>query len=169
MDTVVTDKEIEEYYHQNQSNFILNTTLMKGLFIKVPSNAPELYKLRQWYRSENEEDIKNLEGYCFKYATVNDHFNDGWVNLSEVLRLFPAGTSESFITTRKNLETRDASFVYFLNAREVSPAGTVSPLELVKNDIRSIILNKRKITLVIELESSIFLDAQNREHFNIYQ
>ena len=171
MDTIVTDREIDDFYKQNQSNFILNRTLMRGLFIKVPSGAPELYKLRRWYRSEVAADIRDLEGYCFKHATLYDHFNDGWVNLSEVLRLLPASlsTAESALQSRNYLETWDAGFVYFVNAKEIHAAGTVTPLELVKNDIRSIILNKRKITLVNELESDIFLDAQNREHFNIYQ
>ena len=60
-------------------------------------------------------------------------------------------------------------YYYFLNAKEIAPEGTVSPLEIVKNDIQSIILNKRKIKLINELESSIYSDAQNREHFTIYQ
>ena len=50
-----------------------------------------MYKLRQWYRSDDAENIKLLEGYCFKYAAVYDHFNEGWVNLNEVLRMIPSG------------------------------------------------------------------------------
>ena len=171
LDTVVTDTEIENFYKENQSNFILNGALMKGVFIKIPVKAPEAYKVRQWYRSDNPENIKSLEGYCFKHATVYDHFNDGWVKLNEVLPMIPAvpGNSEAAILSRKYIETRDAEFLYFLNAKEIAPSGNVSPLEIVKNDIESIILNKRKINLINELESNIYSDAQNRDHFTIYQ
>jgi hypothetical protein len=171
LDTLVTQAEVESYYKENQSNFILNESLMKGVFIKVPVKAPEIYKVRQWVRSENPENIKNLEGYCFKYASVFDHFNDGWIKMNEILPMIPAvwGNSESAILSRRYIETHDSSFYYFLSAKEIVPAGNVSPLETVKNDIQSIILNKRKIKLINELESNIFSDAQNREHFTIYQ
>ncbi len=92
LDTLVTDKEIEDYYKANQSNFVLGEPMMKGLFIKLPVNAPEIYKLRQWYRAEDTESIKKLEGYCFAHAKVYDHFNESWVNLNEVLRMMPSGT-----------------------------------------------------------------------------
>jgi hypothetical protein len=171
LDTVVTGAEIENFYKENQSNFILNGALMKGVFIKIPVKSPDSYKVRQWYRSDVPENIKNLEAYCFKYATVYDHFNDGWVKLNEVLPMIPAvpGNSESSIVSRRYIETRDTAFLYFLNAKEIAASGNVSPLEIVKNDIESIILNKRKISLINELESNIYSDAQNRDHFTIYK
>jgi hypothetical protein len=170
LDTVVTDEEVEKYYKENQSNFILNESLLKGIFMKIPVNAPDIFKVRQWYRSDNPEYIKNLEGYCFKHASVYDHFNDGWVKMNEILPMIPAfyGNSESALLSRRYIETRDSAYFYFLSAKEVIASGTVSPLVIVKNDIQNIILNKRKIKLINELEAGIYTDAQNREHFTIY-
>lgn len=171
LDTVVTELEIENFYKENQSNFILNGALIKGVFIKIPVKAPDAYKVRQWYRSDNPENIKRLEAYCFKHATVYDHFNDGWVKLNEVLPMIPAVSenSEASVISKRYIETKDNAFLYFLNAKEIVSSGNVSPLEIVKNDIESIILNKRKISLINELESNIYSDAQNRDHFTIYQ
>jgi hypothetical protein len=171
LDTLVTEKEIEDYYKENQSNFMLGEPLMKGVYIKVPVNAPNLNKLRKWSRSDDTESIKKLEGYCFANATVYDHFNEGWVNLNEVLRMIPSAGEgvENSLQYRKYLETRDANYYYFLSIKEIAPEGTVSPFELVKNDIHYIILNKRKVKLINGLESSLYSDAQNREHFTIYQ
>jgi len=169
LDTVVGEQEIENYYKENQSNFVLGEPLMKGLFIKLPSKAPEMYKLRQWYRSDDAENIKRLEGYCFKYATVYDHFNEGWVNLNEVLRMIPSGeTYKNNLEYRKYLEVKDNENYYFLSIKEIASEGTVMPFDLVKNDIHYIILNKRKVQLINELDASIYSDAQNRDHFTIY-
>jgi hypothetical protein len=171
LDTVITDKEVEDYYKENQSNFILNESMMKGTFVKVPVKAPEIYRVRQWLRSENPENMMKLEAYCFKYASAYDHFNDEWVKMNEILPMIPpvSRNAEPAILSRRYIEARDSSFYYFLSAKEIVASGTVSPLEIVKNDIRSIVLNKRKIKLVNELESNIYSDAQNREHFTIYQ
>ena len=169
LDTVVGAQEIENYYKENQPNFILGEPLMKGLFIKLPAKAPEIYKLRQWYRSDDPEKIKLLEGYCFKYAAIYDHFNEGWVNLNEVLRMIPSGdTYKNTLDYRKYLEIKDNEYYYFLNIKEIAPEGTVTPFDLVRNDIHYIILNKRKVQLINELDVSIYSDAQNREHFTIY-
>ncbi len=171
LDTVVTDKEIEDYFKANQSNFMLGDPLMKGFFIKVPASAPDISKLRQWYRSDDKETMNKLEGYCFAHATVYDHFNDGWVNQNEVLRMIP-GNEESFRSTlgyRNYLEVKDNNFYYFLYVKETAAEGSVSPFELIRDDIHYIILNKRKVKLIDELERNIYSDAQNREHFIIYQ
>jgi hypothetical protein len=72
------------------------------------------------------------------------------------------------LMSRKFLEIRDDGYLYFISAKEIAPEGTVSPFELVKEDIHYIILNKRKVKLINELETSIYSDAQNREYFTIY-
>jgi len=171
LDTVVTFQEMEEYYTQNKSNFILNETMFKGLFIQVPVNAPEIYKLRQWYRSDDTASIKKLEGYCFEFARVYDDFGEDWVKLSEVMQMIPsgAGSAQNSLQYRKYLETRDNDYLYFLHVKEIIPEGTVSPFELVKDDVHYIILNKRKILLINELELNILSDAQNHDYFTIYQ
>src|SRR4030042_4092433 len=61
LDTTIRSEEIEEYYNQNTSNFLLNQNIVKSIYIKVPRSAPEIYKLRQWYRSDDPESLKNLE------------------------------------------------------------------------------------------------------------
>jgi hypothetical protein len=171
LDTVVNESEIESWYKENQASFILNQPMMTGVFIKLPVKAPEIYKVRQWYRSDKSEDIKLLEAYCFKNAKVYDHFNDNWVSVNEVLRTIPAD-NQLLLNTLKNrgyIETRDENYYYFVSANKLAVEGTTTPYELVKDNIHSIILNKRKVQLISELESSIFSDAQNREHFTIYK
>ena len=171
LDTLVDESEIDTYYKENQANFILNEPLMKGLIIKLPVGAPEIYKVRRWYRSDNPEDLKQLEAYCFSHASVFDHFNENWVNVNEVVRMIPAD-DELLLNTLKNrqyIEIRDQNYYYFVNAKELADIGTTTPYELVKSNIHSIILNKRKVQIISDLESSIYNDARNREHFTIYQ
>jgi hypothetical protein len=171
LDTLVDETEMEAYYKENQANFILNEPMMKGLIIKLPLNAPELHKVRQWYKSDNSEDLKQLEAYCFKNAAVYDHFNENWVNVNEVIRMIPAD-DKILLNTLKNsscIEIKDQNYYYFVSARELAAEGTTTPYELVTNNIHSIILNKRKVRLINELETSIFNNAQNREHFTIYK
>jgi hypothetical protein len=120
--------------------------------------------------SSDPENIRKLEEYCFSNAEIFDDFDEQWVKMYDVLKLLPQSEMDhsSSLLNRRSLETHDDQFHYFIYAREVAPEGTVSPFELVQAEIQHIILNKRKITLINELEQRIFQDAQNREHFTIY-
>lgn len=171
LDTVINFQEIEEYYNNNQSNFMLNKNLVKALYIKIKRSSPELWKLRQWYRQDDSESIKNLEAYCFKYADYYDYFNDQWVDFSALVDKVPLqiGNPENYLRYRQYIEAYDSTHNYFIRIFKVALKGEPSPLELVKDDIEKIILNKRKIELLATLEEDIYNDALKRGLFTIYE
>ncbi|NJK86143.1 MAG: hypothetical protein HC906_09395 [Bacteroidales bacterium] len=55
-----------------------------------------------------------------------------------------------------------------MNFRDFKLSGEVAPLEYVEQNIRNIILNKRKVQLINTLESNIYNDALNRGYFTIF-
>jgi hypothetical protein len=170
LDTFVNSQEIVDYYNENSSNFLLNANIVKALFLQVPRTSPEIWKARRWYRSDNEEDIKKLEDYCYQYATKYDYFNDNWIYFSEIEKILPIkiDNPESYLKYRKFIEIKDSTYYYFVSIKDYRLVGTVSPLETVRENIRNIIFNKRKISLIKELEFEIYNDALNRNNFTIY-
>lgn len=170
LDTNVTKDEIEAYYNENGSNFVLNNNIVKALYIKVPRTAPDLWKLRRWYKSDNEEHIKELEAYCYNHADKYDYFDENWVQFDMIRNQMPRiySSTENILKYRNNIEVRDSTHYYFVRLYEYRMAGDINPLQNVENNIKNIILNKRKIEYTNSLESEIYNDALNRENFNIY-
>jgi hypothetical protein len=171
LDTTISDQEIEEYYKQNPSNFLLNRNIVKSTYIKIPRSAPEIYKLRQWYRSDDPESIKNLEAYCYQHAETYNFYDDNWVDFSKLLDKIPVqiGNPENYLRYRQTIEASDSTYYYFVRIKQYAFSRDPSPLELVREDIEKIILNKRKIKLLNELEATIYNDAQNRGQFTLYE
>lgn len=170
LDTVIASEEIETYYNSYSINFILNNNLFKGIYIQVPRTAPEIYKVRRWYRSNDPEHLKELESYCYNYATKYDYFEETWVYLDDKLAQMPKIyiRPENLLKYRKSYEIKDSTYYHFLKITDYRLASTVAPLEFIEEDIKSILLNKRKIQLIQELEANVYNDALNRENFNIY-
>jgi len=170
IDTVISDEEIETYYNSYSPNFILNNNLFKGIYIQIPRTSPELYKIRSWYRSDNPDHIKKLESYCYNYATRYDYFEETWVPFDDVLNNMPKIyiRPENLLKYRKSYEIKDSTYYHFLKISDYKLTSTIAPLEFIKNDIKSILLNKRKIQLIQELEANVYNDALNRDNFNIY-
>ncbi len=170
LDTNISKEDIEEYYNKNGSNFILNNNIVKALFIKLPRSAPDIWKLRKWYKSDNEEHIKELDAYCYNNAEKYDYFEEDWVQFDIIRNQMPRiyQTTENLLKFRKTVEVRDSTYYYFVRLYDYRLAGDINPLENVENNIKNIILNKRKIKYINRLESEIYNDALNRENFNIY-
>jgi len=170
LDTFISYEEIQAYYDENPSNFNLDEHIVKCLFIKLPIDAPNLYRVRQLYRSEREEDVRQLESYCYQYALKYDYFDEDWVPFESITRELPVEirTPERYLRYNRYIEQQDSLHRYLVNIREYQLAGMVAPLPYVDEKIRTIILNKRKVQFVRDLENNIYMDALNKGDFTIY-
>jgi hypothetical protein len=171
LDTFISEKEIEEYYTNHSSNFILNSPLIKGIYIQVAKNAPNIAKIKKIYRSDNTDDIKELERYCYSSASKYEYFDDNWIYFNKIFNYMPETymRPENILQSRKYFEAQDSAFCYLIKISDYKLAGEVTPLVLIKEDIKSILLNKKKIQLIHVLESDIYNDAFNHGYFKLYQ
>lgn len=170
LDTIVGDDEIELFYTENSSNFILNESVVKALFIQIPTDSPYFDKIKGLYKSNKEDDIKELDNIAYQVAIKYDYFNDKWLPISRILRELPEPIKdpEAFLLYNRSIEMSDAASTYFVSFRDMMRQGQQSPIEFEKENIKSIIINKRKQNLVMDLESKIYTDARNYNHFNIF-
>jgi len=171
LDTVVAAGEIESYYQANSSNFILGQDVIKGTFIKVPLSSPRLDELRRWSYTNGEDELDLIEKYCISYAEKYSDFNDTWIYFSSIKPQLPMTISQPsrYLRYNKNIETTDSMYRYFLHISDHLPEGEMTPLEMVSDDITSILLNKRKIKFFQNLEQRVYDDGVSRNQFEIYQ
>jgi len=170
LDTIIYETEIQDYYDQNISNFILDDNIIKVIFIKIPRSAPNIHLIRTWYKSDGDEDIEQMEDYCFQYADKYDYLVDEWNLFDTFLEEIPdvINNQEQYLRYNNFIETQDSLFYYLVNIKDCRLKSTVAPLNYVSDNIRYIILNKRKIEFIKELENDSYNDALNRNSFEIY-
>jgi len=170
LDTIVRDEEMQKYYQDYSSNYILDGDVVKVTFIKVPLIAPQLNEVRQWYRSNNLEDLDLLEKYCLNYADRYIIKDNKWYKFTELIEGLPLKVDNPgrFLNYTTNIDVRDSIFNYFIHIYERIPESQISPFELVKDDIRTVILNKRKIEFIQDLENSVYKDGLSRNQVEIY-
>jgi hypothetical protein len=170
LDTVVSFKEIEEFYNENNSNFILDESIVKALFIIIRLDDPYYEKIKSLYKSSKEEDIKELDNLAYQVAIKYDYFNDQWIHFSRILRELPEplNNPEAYLLSNRSIEMNNGTQAFLVSFRDILHKGQQSPLVYEKDNIQSIILNKRKQRLVIDLETKIYNDARNYNHFEIF-
>ena len=170
LDTVVDEKEIVQYYKQNTQNFTLSFDIVQAQYLKLPLKVPKLEKVKLWLKSDNAEDMKQLEGYCFQYAIKYDYFNEEWINFDNIRMLLPVKLPVEDQNLRNNqfIDVKDSVYQYFVYIKNFEPKGSIAPFKYIKNDIQSIILLKRKQKLINDLENRIYFDALNKNNFTIF-
>ncbi len=170
IDTIISQFDIDNYYKDYSANFILNQNIIKALYIKVPIPVPNLTKIQQLYKSEKEDDWDELEDYCFQNATKFDNFGDRWIYAQELLNKLPGSISDEdrFLRNTKYYETSDLTHHYFVKIQEFELKDNLAPLPFVKENIKKILLTKRKIQFIKDLEENIYRDAESKNKFKIY-
>lgn len=171
MDTLVTEAEIKEYYDSHLQNFTLQRNILKALFLKLPQEAPNINRAREWFRSDEQNDIQSLESYAYQFAEKFDDFGENWVSMNFLLRELPSNIDNEsyFLQNNRYYETSDSSYHYFVNIRDFRLKGSVAPPEYVKDDIKTIILNNRKIEFLQELENGIYNEGIRDNSFRVFK
>jgi hypothetical protein len=171
MDTLITEAELESYYASNEKAFNLSLNIVKALFIKVPYSAPALDKIRLLAHSNSQQEFQQLESLCFQFAEKFDDFNEQWISAGRLLSELPEeiGDQESFLKRKSFYEWNDSTgVVCFLSIRDYRLRSSPAPFDYVRNDIKRIIWNTRRLELIQSLENGIFNEAIREKKFSIY-
>lgn len=157
----ITDEEKQKFYDENQDQFVLDHSLIKGLFLKIPIDAPNLDEVKKWYRSTSEASIEKIEKYSVQNAVVYDYFYDKWVSFDEVFVNIPIQvTNENeFLRTHSFVETADSSYCYLLNIEEYVAKGKIAPFEYASTQISDMLVNQRKVQFLKNFEEELYNDA----------
>lgn len=170
LDTVVNVEEIEKYYQENKSNFELKDNIIKVTYVKVRKNAPKVEKIKDWYRSNQVKDKDALSSYCYQYAENFFLDENTWLLFDDVLKEIPIKLydKEQFLQNNRTIETQDSVYLYFVNIKGFMTKNSISPLSFEKENIRNIILNKRKVELIKKMREDIYNEAAANKSFEIY-
>ncbi len=158
---LVTSREIEEYYTQMQDNFNLQESIIKGIFIRIPKDAPNQDLLRKWINSADLENLVNIEAYAFRNARTYEQFVETWVPFSRINSLLPeaVGNEERFLRWNTFYETSDGTYNYFLSITDYKLPGSSAPIKYVEERIKAILLNKKRIEFIQQLGADLYDEA----------
>jgi hypothetical protein len=163
LDTTINPAEIEAYYKQNSANFELRSNIIRLKYIKLPIKTPNADNAKRWFVSKRPDDFKRLEQFVNLYA-VNFLLDDtNWLLLDDVIKEIPMGnySMADFNSNNRFLELDDKDYHYLVAINGFMVKDSNAPLSFEKDNIRNIILNKRKIKLVEQMQLDAFNDAMN--------
>lgn len=167
----ITLAEIDQYYEENKSLFVLDKPLAKGLFIKVPLQSSGLADVRRWYKKNTQDAIEKLEKYSLRNAVTYDYFNDQWRPLEEIEAMIPVknwNSGSSYLKQNQNIELKDTAFHYFLHIEEYLGKGEQKPLDFAQEEIKEILINLKRVDFVNRVKEDLFRQASEKNGIIYY-
>ena len=170
IDTTVTDVEAKAYYEENREAFRLNEELLQFRYIHIDENMIDFNNIEKKFKRFNEVDKRNLDSISiqFKSYSLNDSI---WIKAAQVIDKIPVITSENknqLLKKSNFIQLKDSLGVYLMQINGVLMRTEIAPLEYVKPTIDQIVINKRKLELIKDLEKDITKDAIKNNQFEIY-
>ena len=166
LDTIIFDDEVEAYYLINNENFKLNEVLVKSRYLYFDASIINKKEIVKFFKSEEIEDAEELERQqlSFKMYQLNDSI---WTELDKILLKLPF-SKENLLKKSKFIQKQDSLGLYLVAIKDVLRRNDIAPLSYIKPTIKEMILHKRKIELIRDIEKIIVKDATKNNNFKIY-
>ena len=166
LDTIISDNEVEAYYLINNENFKLNEVLVKSRYLYFDASIINKKEIVKFFKSEEIEDAEELERQqlSFKMYQLNDSI---WTELDKILLKLPF-SKENLLKKSKFIQKQDSLGLYLVAIKDVLRRNDIAPLSYIKPTIKEMILHKRKIELIRNIEKIIVKDATKNNNFKIY-
>lgn len=169
--STISEEEMRSYYNGQQENYKLWEPVVKGVFVKVAKSAPNLALVDSKYRSLRSSDLTDLEGYCFQNARKYSIFADQWVTLTSITDLLPTRIAniEEILKRDGYFTTVDLDFKYYIAIHDVHWVGEFAPYESVKDKIRALLVNKKRLEFIKNMEAEIYDDGVRSGNVEFYE
>lgn len=166
----ISEDSIKRYYEAEKQLFNLEHAMIKGLFIKLPMNAPQIKEVKKWCVSYKSEDLDKLEKYVLRNSLNYDYFADNWRHLHEVVNMLPINEADalSVLSKSKLIEVSDESYVYLLSISEIIHKGETMPYEVAKPEVIDVIINKNRIEYIEKVKSELYNKAEKNKEIKYY-
>tara|TARA_R110002050_G_scaffold109799_1_gene221435 strand:+ start:178537 stop:179391 length:855 start_codon:yes stop_codon:yes gene_type:complete len=169
LDTNVSATEIEVYYQENKSRFGLVDYIVKAMYLKLDSASVKNKKIRKWLMSDNDDDHEKLDAFCYMHS-ASFSIDEEWIYLNELLDKVPIVTynKEQLLKNKKLIEFFDNGNLYLVRIVDYKLKDGLSPLSLEQENIKSIILNNRKLQFLENLKTDIYQKAKNKQEIEVF-
>lgn len=166
LDTTIYSTEIDEFYEINKENFKLNEDLIKIKYLHFDHKVVNKNELIRLFRSERIDDLESLQKQQLSFKQFQ--FNvDIWTSVDKVSTILPF-SRDILLNKTKYLEKQDSIGLYLISINDVLVRNETAPLNYIKPQIKQMILHRRKIELIKDIEKILLQDATKNNNFKTY-
>ena len=154
----IADSTIQALYEQMPDRFKLDESIMRGILVIVPIDAPKKDKLRTWL---GKQEMDAIEKYVYQNASGYDLFTDRWMTTTEMMGRIPMERAEleNRLKTKNLIEFSDSEKTYLLQITEKHMRGEAMPMEYARPEIEKMVLYGRQAEFLRSERERMYQEA----------
>ena len=170
LDTLVSEDEIADYYEQNKEDFQLRNTMVRVAYVILDEDCKQKADFKKLLNDPDTLMLQNIDIQANYYAVKSFVDVDQWLRLDELTNIVPIQifNAESFLKKNKFVSFDVNNYTYMVRFVDYLLEESTSPMEMVRDNIKSVILAQRKQAMIEEMQTALYEKAKNEEAFEVY-
>jgi len=171
VDTLVTNSQIEDYYEKNLQSFKLDKPVVKALYMRMEKSNSKVPDMKRLIQSNSDRDFEQMLSIGQQQADRFDFFNDEWASFPLIMEKIP-GTPENldeFLQGSSHWISEDQDYIHFLLIRDYLKSGQIAPVEYIREQIKGLVLSRRKLDYIEQIQNEVLQDAMSGQQIEIYE
>ena len=170
LDTVVSEDEIAEYYEQNKEDFQLRNTMVRVVYVILDEDCKQKADFKKLLSDPDTLMLQNIDIQATYYAVRSFVDVDQWMRLDELTNIIPIQifNAESFLKKNRFVSFDMNDHTYMVRFVDYLLEESTSPLEMVRDHIKSVILAQRKQAMIQKMQEALYEKAKKEKAFEVY-
>lgn len=164
----ISEQEIQEYFEKHKDSFPLVKDIVQFRGVSVSKKNETVAE--RLFNSGKDEDFDELMKIVLAEGG-NYHDKDSiWYASDVITAHFPELNNGDYfhqLMSRRRVKIASDSTVTFLRILNLKPKGSKAPFEFVKPTIKNLLLNKRKLNLLGDLQNKLYKEAIEKNEIKI--
>ena len=168
MPKTVADSTVAQLYAQMPDRFTLDESIVKGMLVVIPNDAPKIDKLRGWM---TKPDMDAIEKYVYQNASGYELFTDKWLTTTELLAKMPVERAEleTRLKAKNQIEVADTLKTYLLQVTDKHLRGEQMPMEYARPQIEKMVLSARQVEFLTKERERLYNEAIQNQKIHFYE
>ena len=166
LNTEISEEEMAAYYEENKDIFRLKDYIVKVKYCILEEKLSKPKKFEKLFYSDDAQDLVRLEQYCVDQG-INYYLDlESWMFFEDLLQAVPIEvySVSNLLKSQKSIRFEREQRIYYVKFVEYELKDNYSPLSLVENQIKNLILNRRKQELLSQLREDLYRDDLSKKN-----
>ena len=156
LDTVVTDFDLKSHYEDNKTQYSLEKSIVRCLYVKVRKPVRQRANIEEWMEYPSERNLQYLRKYCMNnanYCLINPR---KWYKWDDIKDVFPNEFSGLKIEKGLQRSYADFTYHYFIDILDYVSKKEDAPITYFEERAKKLIIRQRKNRLLDDLKDAFF-------------
>ncbi|HRI00734.1 MAG TPA: peptidylprolyl isomerase [Saprospiraceae bacterium] len=171
VDSTITEEEYSKYYLSNKSEYRLESSLVRILFVKANKPIQDKKAFEKIWNTNSDENFIALQKFCANEANVCFLQSDKWIQWTELKQHIPSKhLNESGLSKGLQRSFADFNYEYYIKIIDVVKPNQDPPLSYVKEKAAKAILHTRQVKVLDSIKKTYYdQEMQNKQIKLFYQ